>query len=603
MLKNILRTVWHYTIGAVVYCLPLFVTTVVLLSPTCLNPDSPVSYITGWMNLFMFDPEYAPAYARNDLYYTIGIACAACVLVNMLAKTHLRHTTSALCVVWYALLIISFITRRFLLWTFDTGISAETISMLLETNSTEADGFARSFLLTWQGAKYAIKAGGIVCAIAAAEWLWSKYRHKVLQKHIVKLLVTLLAIAMAPFAIMSAYSYQYIDLLCEQNTISTIVVALDGIEEKSKQSEMFYGVVAKTHCDTHAATCSEDSLDVVFVIGESFIKHHAQVYGYYLPTTPCMQSELERGNIVMLRDMMTPFRYTTPAMKNMLSLNNLSKSEEWNNSAFWPQLFHIAGYRTAVFDNQRGTDRHYSGSFYELYSTKVAPLCFNYTSDDLWHYDQEMPATVAERLKDMGKKTFTILHLYGQHFHFADKSPDEDKVFTAADIKRKEPWLNEEKRQLIADYDNAVRQTDKTLGQLYDIFRNRRAVIVFLSDHGEEVYDYRDKTNRPPMDKNMKAQYLHCIHDVPCVIWMSDSYKACYQEVAKSLILAKDRPYSHDLIGQMMLTLGRVNTPYYRPDEDILNSQYRPYHRFLAEDNALDYDSLMNTSVYHNKNK
>ena len=40
-----------------------------------------------------------------------------------------------------------------------------------------------------------------------------------------------------------------------------------------------------------------DSLDIVLVIGESYIKSHSSLYGYYLKTCPNMEEEKKGGSI------------------------------------------------------------------------------------------------------------------------------------------------------------------------------------------------------------------------------------------------------------------------------------------------------------------
>jgi glucan phosphoethanolaminetransferase (alkaline phosphatase superfamily) len=96
------------------------------------------------------------------------------------------------------------------------------------------------------------------------------------------------------------------------------------------------------------------------------------------------------------------------------------------------------------------------------------------------------------------------------------------------------------------------------------------------------------------MDKTMKTSYARSQYSTPFVVWMSDRYKATYPDVAKAVEQAKDRPYCHDLVGQMMLTLGRVKSSHYRSEDDVLSAGYKPGKRFIYVGNQkLDYDSLM----------
>lgn len=46
-------------------------------------------------------------------------------------------------------------------------------------------------------------------------------------------------------------------------------------------------------------------------------------------------------------------------------------------------------------------------------------------------------------------------------------------------------------RQAIAEYDNATCYNDALIGEVISHYRHANAVIVYLSDHGEETYDWR----------------------------------------------------------------------------------------------------------------
>lgn len=130
-------------------------------------------------------------------------------------------------------------------------------------------------------------------------------------------------------------------------------------------------------------------------------------------------------------------------------------------------------------------------------------------------------------------------------------------------------------RKEIANYDNAIVYNDHVLKCLFDIFRNRKAVAVYVSDHGEEIYDYRPRANRPPVDDSRRSDYAHYQHDTPCLMWYSDRYKKAYPDIIEKAQQANNKPYTHDLIGNMMLHLGHINTPYYRATEDILSDKYK----------------------------
>ena len=83
-----------------------------------------------------------------------------------------------------------------------------------------------------------------------------------------------------------------------------------------------------TCCAKQSHVSVDDSLNVVYVIGESYIKCHSQLYGYYLPTTPNLYQEKKKGNLFVFDNVVSPFNRTTLTMKNTLCCNSLRNHGE-----------------------------------------------------------------------------------------------------------------------------------------------------------------------------------------------------------------------------------------------------------------------------------
>ena len=79
----------------------------------------------------------------------------------------------------------------------------------------------------------------------------------------------------------------------------------------------------------------EDSINVIYILGESFIKSHASLYGYRLKTTPFMDTEQEKGNLVAFNDVVAPFNSTTQVQnENRL----IQMGEVWYEAPYFPIL-------------------------------------------------------------------------------------------------------------------------------------------------------------------------------------------------------------------------------------------------------------------------
>ncbi|MBR1464206.1 MAG: phosphoethanolamine transferase [Prevotella sp.] len=518
-----------------------------------------------------------------DLYVTLLYSVFFATFITIVAKCSTKAAFWLKTLI-YACLAMCFIVRKFLLWEFDMDYGPQVLSLIMETNVSESQGFVQTFLLCQTGLKY---LGLLISVIMTIVVLECAYRRKLIKYTCTtfsRLTIVLAIVIMLPFGIKSMAKYEGLKTYSGENSITGIMAAIDIFKESSKEASKFYETVEQMSSDAELASCDEQGQDIVFVLGESFIKSHASIYGYYLSTMPHMEKEINNGNLYLLDDLISPFPRTTPSFKNIMSLNNLADNEKWCDCAYIPMLFHKAGWNVEMWDNQQAGDRHYVGSFHEMWTPKISSLCYDYISDIPYQYDDDLVTGMHksktilnnETVKSNGnqRNNFIFIHLKGEHFPFTSNYPDTIRHFSRTDIKRKETWMTEEKEQAIAEYDNAILYNDMVMQHLFNIFRKRTAVIVYISDHGEEVFDYRDKSNRPPLQNGMSSEYVHCQHDSPCLLWMSDAYQERFSDIVSKVIAANKIPYSHDLIGNMLLTLGHVQSKYYRACDDILSSKF-----------------------------
>ena len=208
-------------------------------------------------------------------------------------------------------------------------------------------------------------------------------------------------------------------------------------------------------------------------------------------------------------------------------------------------------------------------------------------------YDGDLIDDFAHSVKFKNKHNLVVFHLFGQHVAPSNryrKGSYYDGYFTADSIKRTEKWLTSKKKTDIANYDNATLYNDAVIGKIIDLYRQRNAVIVYFSDHGEEMYDFRDAKGRHselvPRAGTLKFQY-----EVPFVVWCSDAYMQCYPQAVQRLKTALNRPFMTDNVGQLLFSLGKVKTVYYKPERDPMSPQFKPRKRILYD--RVDYDEVM----------
>ena len=113
-----------------------------------------------------------------------------------------------------------------------------------------------------------------------------------------------------------------------------------------------------------------------------------------------------------------------------------------------------------------------------------------------------------------------------------------------------------------------------------------------LSDHGDEVYDYRDHFGRShePVIKKERAMHQY---EVPFIIWTSDKYKASHSDIIDKIKKSVNRPFMTDDLPHLMLDIAGINSVWFDPSRSLINDQYNIDRKRLMEDSKQDYDEII----------
>ena len=503
---------------------------------------------------------------------------------------------------FYAITLVMYTIQSFLWANFDTPISSTILTLVAETDQRESEEFLNAFLFSDQSMRVYGKVIGYIVFIILAEWLYKKYLRKYFYKTWTKVAFAIIAIPILFFGVYSSniyaqtYKGQYTgrmdkpddpfsctyfswcEMHVERNRIKNEVEVTRNIEKPSLKSEL------------------DDSLNIVVVIGESYIKHHAQIYGYPHETTPLAKKEVDEGRLIVFNDVVTPANNTTVVLKNMLCCNDVGKNEKWYDTPFFPAIFKQAGYNVLFWDNQLTLDVNTSGFLQVknfLYDEQLQKMGFTATNKQGFDLDGELIESYKkERNKPLGARNLILFHLQGQHINAATRYPHNEEFtkFTVDSVLRNDKYLTKEKKQRIADYDNATFYNDWVLKQIIDLYRNSNTILVYFSDHGDEVYDYRDQFGREFgtfTPNKLKYQF-----EVPFVVWCSDIYQERHANTVGLLRQVADQPFMIDKLCHLLFHIGGVNTKYYQQRLDILDDSYQCGKRICNYVN--DYDIIMN---------
>lgn len=366
-------------------------------------------------------------------------------------------------------------------------------------------------------------------------------------------------------------------------------------ELASKQLDRLISGTKKVAVDS----CSFRSPNIVFIMGESYNKHHSQLYGYNYETTPLQLKRKERGELTVFSDVVSCWNLTSFVFKNVFSLHAVGDSGEWCDYPLFPEVFRKAGYNVTFITNQflpqaKEAIYDFSGGFF-LNNPILSEAQFDVRNSKLHRLDGGMIIEY-DRLKDSipnrkltGNNRLTIIHLMGQHTTYGYRYPKEYKRYHAKDYDW--PSLSHKNKMILADYDNATLYNDYIIDELLKRWEDEEVVVVHMSDHGEEAFG----DGKPIFGRQHSAEIdyrlAHEEFEVPFWIWCSKKYRRNHPDVVKRIKAAKDLPFMTDNLSHLLLYLAGIRCPEYRSDYNPLEDDYNAERPRILK-GQVDYNKL-----------
>lgn len=599
-MRDFLKTVEYYLYKPVVENLPFFVIFSALFLPhvlTGLLNDAlnrfTVNSLTDSLGIFVYNAAIV-----------LGFAYLICLAIHI---THSRIIK----VCCYAFSLLLFGINMYLRICFGTLLSSKIIMLIAETNKNETMEFLQTFVFRPTSIVIVITVAVAVLLLDVIE-RWYHKKSLTIKSAFVRRTI---AIGMAVIIYLTV-----IETTTYANTMSKQTFAsFDKLLGSSKYSRMdycrkminsiyFYRLssdemkealsITMTAVKEDITRAANDSLNIIVIIGESFIRSHASVYGYELNTMPYMNTQKAKGNLTLFNHVITTAKYTSVSLRNFFSCNSAGDDERWSQAAFFPILFKAAGFSVYYWDNQYDAsipDNDALALNSYVHHDSISRITYDAVNGKSFQYDGELVedfiGSCLPRLPQDGN-SLVMFHLMGQHFKTNKRYPqtDEFRRFTADSIRRQDAWLTDYKKEEIASYDNAVYYNDCVLRKIIESFEYKNTILLFFSDHGELVYDVSDVVGRTKQLDNATPEEIAHYYDIPMMFWYSNRYKSKHPDMVSLLEASKDKPLMSDNICQLLFHLADIHSKWYRPERDVLHADYACPSRII--ENTLNYDTL-----------
>ena len=343
-------------------------------------------------------------------------------------------------------------------------------------------------------------------------------------------------------------------------------------------------------------SCSFRVPNIVLVIGESYNKHHSQLYGYPKPTTPHQVAMAEEGSLVAFTDVVSTWNLTSFVFKHMLSLYAVGDSGAWCDKPLFPEVFRKAGYHVTFVTNQFESKAKegiydFSGGFF-LNDPNLSQRLFDTRSTKTHRYDDGVLKEYEKVRNGEGEKVrnLVILHLMGSHVDYRARYPQKTQTYFTPQMYDR-PELNDKQKQILAHYDNSLRYNDSIMACITQRFEDKDAVVIYVPDHGEEIFDGSPYMYGRMHGANIDYRLARNEMEIPFWIWGSPQYREKHPYGWQAIQNAKDRPLMIDALPHLLLYLGGISTPLYREELNVISADYDTKRPRILK-GVTDYNTL-----------
>lgn len=291
----------------------------------------------------------------------------------------------------------------------------------------------------------------------------------------------------------------------------------------------------------------------VFVIGETARYKNFSLNGYYRKTSPFLD---DKRNLVSFSDFVSEANGTVISLPLILFRSDSENIDRSMYEKSFIDAFQEAGFKTYWIANQSG-----SYAYIRRISRQTDESFFLSTEFGTSYNNDEMLLPYLDKVLEKNEdKVLIVIHSSGSHFKYSDRYPEKFNIFrpSIGDIYSPSLISPRNKELFVNAYDNSILYTDYFLSKVIDKIDSVNCIstFVYLSDHGENLYDTDDNVIFHARTISTKYDY-----HVPLFVWYSDEYGYLFSDKVKNLYDNKNKPISARYLFYSMLDMASITFP------------------------------------------
>lgn len=543
---NAIQNIFHENVG--------FIITLFLLNFTTM----------AWSLISEQKLEVMVSYGFSLFFAVFGVAALVQILYNPILKNLVKAAI-------LAITGVIFVIEFFAMYNYKILIGAGIVNSIFETNYREMVEFFEMYL----GFKEFIGILGFVAIIYFVKkknFTFCKVSHTKPNKVVMGILAIGFIYTIRMVSVYGQFftDHQYLPI---QRAYASAQVAI-------KNMEAYNNLTSRLNDKIELTENNSKIKNVVFILGESTNRNHMGLYGYPLKNTPNLQKMQDENNLYTFRDVISPHSTTIAVLSKLLTFCHLESDKDWYEYNNIVDVMNAAGYKTFWLSNQESSGVWGNvAQIFAQHSTKHEFTRIRDSREDYGVVDGELFPLIDRALQERADKNFFVIHLMGEHGLYYNRFPYAFSKFNKDDIPLN---VDDDKKTIVAQYDNAIYYNDYIVSSIIDKFKNDETLVIYVSDHGEAVYD--ESAFSGHIEENPNRHMI----EIPMIMWASDKFKAQYPEKVQSIRKAVNRPYMTDDMIHTVLDLTDIKTADFEASRSIVNDQFDPTRKRIF--NNKDYD-------------
>ena len=272
------------------------------------------------------------------------------------------------------------------------------------------------------------------------------------------------------------------------------------------------------------------------------------LYGYKLPTTPHLDALKASQNLFEFDDVISSSTATSVNLMRILTFSNVENAATpWFKQMNLINAMKLLGYKTTFLSTQEPV------SLYGNAQQAIAQHADIFDYARLHRLEKQRDERVLEMYKRLdkgdGREEMLIFHLMGTHTSYKVRYPSEFDKFSISDLRengldgytsgaKKGVSLNFKQARNRTRYLNAVLYNDFVVSEIMQHFANDEAIVFYLSDHGDEVYDTRNFAGHGEPNRYSL--------EIPFMIYMSERFKTAHPHIVARVQASQHKPFMSD---------------------------------------------------------